>query len=86
MGMGGNSKSQVSRLYEKIDVRTTCHAGYALSQKARKLIEKAIGWIKITGGQTRTRYRGLKRVRWSFTFTAAAYNLIRLPKLLAGSG
>ena len=69
-----------------IDGRTTRHAGYALSQKARKLIEEAIGWIKITGGQARTCYRGLERVRWSFTFTAAAYNLIRLPKLLAGSG
>ncbi len=69
-----------------IDGRTTRPAGYALSQKARKLIEEAIGWIKITGGQARTRSRGLERVRWSFTFTAAADNLIRLPKLLAGSG
>jgi transposase len=69
-----------------IDGRTTRHAGYASSQKARKLIEEAFGWMKTTGGQARTRYRGLERVRWAFTFTAAAYNLIRLPKLLAGSG
>jgi len=38
--------------------------------------------MKTTAGQARTRYRGLERVRWSFTFAAAAYNLIRLPKLL----
>ena len=68
-----------------IDGRTTRHPGYALSQKARKLIEEAIGWMKITGGQARTRYRGLLRVRWSFTLAAAAYNLIRLPKLLAAA-
>jgi transposase len=68
-----------------IDGRTTRHPGYALSQKARKLIEEAIGWMKTVGGQTRARYRGLQRVRWSFTFTAAAYNLIRLPKLLAAA-
>jgi transposase len=65
-----------------IDGRTTRHPGYALSQKARKRIEEAFGWLKTTAGQARTRYRGLQRVRWSFTVAAAAYNLIRLPKLL----
>jgi transposase len=65
-----------------IDGRTTRHAGYALSQQARKRIEEAFGWMKTTAGQARTRYRGLERVRWSFTFAAAAYNLIRLPTLL----
>jgi biopolymer transport protein ExbB/TolQ len=29
-----------------IDSRTTRHAGYALSQRARKRIEEAFGWIK----------------------------------------
>jgi hypothetical protein len=36
----------------------------------------------VPGGLRKTRYRGLKRVGWSFTFTAAAYNLIRIPRLL----
>ncbi|HEX8839986.1 MAG TPA: transposase, partial [Sphingomicrobium sp.] len=49
----------------------------------RKRIEEAFGWIKVSGGLRKTRHRGLERVGWSFTFTAAAYNLIRLPKLLA---
>jgi transposase len=68
-----------------IDGRTTRHAGYVLSQRARKRIEEAFGWIKTIAGQARTRLRGLERVRWSFTLAAAAYNLIRLPKLLAAT-
>jgi hypothetical protein len=34
------------------------------------------------GGLRKTRHRGLERVGWMFIFTAAAYNLIRLSKLL----
>ena len=68
-----------------IDQRTTRHPGYALSQRARKRIEEAFGWIKCTGGLRKTRHRGLDRVGWTFTLTAAAYNLVRIPKLLAGT-
>jgi transposase len=66
-----------------IDGRTTRHPGYALSQRIRKRIEEAFGWIKTVAGQQRTRFRGRERVGWAFTFAAAAYNLARLPKLLA---
>ena len=65
-----------------IDGRTTRHDGYAQSQRTRKRIEEAFGWIKTIAGQARTRLRGLDRVRWSFTLAATAYNLIRLPKLI----
>jgi transposase len=65
-----------------IDGRTTRHAGYAQSQRRRKLVEEAFGWIKTIAGQAKTSFKGLERVGWSFTFAAAAYNLIRLPKLL----
>jgi transposase len=65
-----------------IDGRTTRHPGYALSQRIRKRIEEAFGWIKVPGGLRKTRHRGLERVGWGFTLTAAAYNLIRIPKLL----
>ena len=65
-----------------IDGRTTRHPGYLASQKVRKRIEEAFGWMKTSAGQARTRLRGIARVRWSFTLTAAAYNLIRLPKLI----
>jgi hypothetical protein len=68
-----------------IDGRTTRHPGYALSQRIRKRIEEAFGWIKTCGGLRQTRHRGTPRVGWMFTLTAAACNLIRLPKLLAGA-
>jgi transposase len=65
-----------------IDSRTTRHPGYALSQRIRKRIEEAFGWIKTVAGQERTKFRGRERVGWAFTFAATAYNLVRLPKLL----
>lgn len=66
-----------------IDARTTRHAGYAISQRIRKKIEEGFGWIKTIAGQEKTRLRGKDRVGWAFTFAAAAYNLVRLPKLMA---
>jgi IS5 family transposase len=66
-----------------IDGRTTRHSGYALSQRIRKRIEEAFGWIKTVAGQDKTKFRGRDRVGWAFTFAVAAYNLVRLPKLLA---
>jgi len=66
-----------------IDGRTTRHDGYRVSQVIRKRIEEANGWIKEVGGMAQTKFRGLKRVGWMFTLKAAAYNLIRLPGLLA---
>jgi transposase len=69
-----------------IDGRTTRHGGYAVSQRIRKRIEEAFGWIKTVAGQEKTKLRGRERVGWAFTFAAAAYNLVRLPKLLAEPG
>ena len=66
-----------------IDGRTTRHSGYAVSQRIRKRIEEAFGWIKTVASQDKTRFRGRDRVGWAFTFAAAAYNLVRLPKLMA---
>ena len=68
-----------------MDGRTTRHSGYAISQRTRKRIEEAFGWIKSVGGLRKTRHRGTARVGWMFTLTAAACNLIRLPKLLEAS-
>jgi transposase len=69
-----------------IDGRTTRHFGYAVSQRIRKRIEEAFGWIKTVAGQEKTKLRGVDRVGWAFTFAAVAYNLVRLPKLLAEAG
>jgi transposase len=65
-----------------IDGRTTRHAGYAVSLKKRKLIEEAFGWAKTIAGCAKVKVRGLARVGFHFTLTMAAYNLIRLPKLI----
>lgn len=51
-----------------------------------KRIEEEFGWIKTVAGQEKTRFRGRDRVGWAFTFAAAAYNLVRLPKLIAETG
>ena len=66
-----------------IDGRTTRHAAYKASQVIRKRIEEVFGWTKSAAGLRKTRHRGLARVGSQFTLTMAAYNLIRLPKLLA---
>ncbi|MGQ7794667.1 IS5 family transposase [Faunimonas sp. B44] len=72
-----------SRGLSAIDGRTTRHPGYAASQRVRKRIEEGFGWMKAVAGLDRPKLRGLDRVGWAFTFAAAAYNLVRLPKLLA---
>ena len=66
-----------------IDGRTTRHAGYAVSQRKRKLVEEPFSWGKTVGPIRKTMLRGLERVRAQFTLTMAAYNLARLPRLLA---
>ena len=76
-----NSKGRRSA----IDGRTTRHAGYAVSVRVRKRIEEVSGWIKTVAGLRKTRHRGTVRVGWMFTFAAAAYNLVRIPNLLAGA-
>ena len=65
-----------------IDGRTTHHAGYARSQQRRKLVEQSFGWMKTIGGLRKLRHRGGPLVTWIFTFTAAAYNIVRLRRLL----
>jgi transposase len=65
-----------------IDQRTLRHAGYAISQRCRKRIEEVFGWIKASAGLAKVKLRGRARIDAAFTMALAAYNLIRLPKLL----
>ncbi len=65
-----------------VDRRTMRHTGYAISQRKRKLVEQAFGWMKTVGGLRKLRHRGGPLVTWIFTFTAAAYNIVRLRRLL----
>ena len=65
-----------------IDGRTTRHAGYAISQRKRKLVEQSFGWDKTVGLLRKLRHRGKKLVGWIFAFTSAAYNLVRMRTLI----
>ncbi len=56
--------------------------GYAMSQHARPRIEPAFGWLKTIAWIRKVKLRGLAKVDWLFVFASAAFNLIRLPKLL----
>ena len=69
-----------------IDGRTTRAWGYAESQRRRKLVEQGFGWSKTVGLLRKLRHRGTALVDWVFTFTMAAYNLVRLRTLLALAG
>ena len=66
-----------------VDHRTTCQPGYRISQVCRKRIEEVFGWIKAQAGLAKIKLRGCARADAVFTFAVAAYNLIRIPKLLA---
>ena len=68
-----------------VDQRITRHPGYAVSQRCRKRIEEIFGWTTTTGGLAQLKVRGLAKAKTAFTFGLAAYNLVRLPKLLEAS-
>ena len=65
-----------------IDGRTTRSSGYAVSQRKRKLIEEVWGWMKTVGGLRKTRFRGTQRTQLAAYFVGAAYNLLRMAKLM----
>ena len=68
-----------------IDRQRTRHDGYEVSQKKRKRIEEIFGWIKDIALLRKLKHRGLEKVGWLFTFAAAAYNLVRMRKLMVGA-
>jgi transposase len=64
-----------------LDGRSTRHAGYALSQSRRPMIERVFAWLKSIAGMRKVKLRGLEKVGWLFPYAAAAYNLWRIPRL-----
>jgi transposase len=74
---------ETDRRGSAIDGRTTRHPGYGISQRKRKLVEQAFGWMKTVGMLRKLRHRGGPLVNWIFTFAAATYNLVRLRRLIA---
>jgi len=68
-----------------IDHRTTRHCGYEISQRKRKRVEEPFGWGKTIGGLARPLLRGVKKLDFKFTLTMAAYDLIKLPRLIGAA-
>ena len=83
IAIDGHLSKTGKRRKTAVDGRTTRHAGYDISQRCRKRIEEVFGWIKSSAGLAKVKLRGRARVDAAFTLALAAYNLIRLPKLLA---
>lgn len=69
-----------------LDERTTRHEGYRISQRKRKRIEEIFGWLKTYGGLRKTRFIGMARVQLHAYLAGAAYNLLRMSRLLQGTG
>ena len=69
-----------------IDGRTTRHPGYATSQTCRKMVECILGWGTQHGTRRKTKLRGTDNVAAHFLLNLIGYNLIRIPKLLPGTG
>lgn len=85
IAIDGHLSKTGKRRKTAIDQRTLRHPGYAISLRCRKRIEEVFGWIKTTGGVAQVKVRGLDKVRAVFLFAIIAYNLVRIPKLLAAT-
>ena len=66
-----------------VDARTTRHVGYQISQTCRKMAECIFGWGKQHGTMRKTKHRGIAAVSADFMLNLIAYNLVRIPKLIA---
>lgn len=74
----GNTEHHDRRRRMKRRMKTM---GYTISQRRRKLVEEAFGWIKTVAGLRRTRLVGRWKLKLQVTISAAAYNLVRMTKL-----
>ena len=68
--------------HSALDRRTSRHGGYAASQRVRKRVEEVFGWLKTVGGGRKLRYRGVARNGLWAEMALAAYNLVRMAKLM----
>lgn len=82
LGVTPHVAQHTTRRRSSIDGRTTRHAGYRVSQIKRRLIEQLFGWFKIFGGGPRSRFRGVERTRLAGFVVVAAYNLLRMARLM----
>ncbi len=56
----------------------------AVHPAAGLFVEEIFGWMKAVGGFRRTRYRGAERTQLAGYLVAAAYNLVRMARLIPG--
>jgi len=85
IAIDGNIRKNGTPRRTAIDARITRHAGYGISQVIRKRVEEIFGWGKAIGGLTQLKLRGLAKVRAAFTLALAAYDLVRIPRLLGAT-
>lgn len=64
-----------------INLRTTRHPGYLISQRKRKRVEQIFGWGKTVGPLRKMKHKGINLVRAVTIFSVATYNLLRIAKL-----
>jgi IS5 family transposase len=65
-----------------VDRRTLRHPGYDVSQRIRKPVEEIFGWAKTVACFRKTRFRGLPCTQLAAHLVAAAYNLLRIARLI----
>jgi transposase len=76
------AQNVTKRRRSMIDARTAEQSGYAVSQRIRKRVEEIFGWLKTVGNFRKTRYVGLGANQTAAYMLAAAFNLLRVAKLV----
>ncbi len=82
LGVTPHVAQHTNKRSSRVDGRTTRHPGYSVSQRMRKRVEEIFGWMKTVGNFRRTRYKGKQRTQLAAYLVGAAYNLLRISKLL----
>lgn len=75
-----------SKRKSNLDGRTARHPGYRLSLRFRKRIEECFGWYKGVAEGRKLRYIGCAKNQLWATFTAVAYDLVRMANIEARAG
>jgi transposase len=76
------AQTRSKRRRSAVDGRTVSHAGYEISQRIRKRVEEIFGWTKTVASFRKTRFRGQARTQLAAHLVAAAYNLLRIARLM----
>jgi hypothetical protein len=77
------AQNVTKRRRSAIDDRTAKQPGYAISQRIRKRVEEIFGWMKTVGNFRKTRFVGFSANHLAAYMVGAAYNLIRIARLVA---